>query len=263
MPRSNPTDPIARNLRSLCESSQLSIPQIASLAGVSERTLRTHLQSSDSAKVATLADYATVLDVAIDQLLIPASQPARRQYLVGHPPLDRVVRSVIQAERNPTARTIANQYIHPSYICTTSRYSGNKKYHIPYYVDSENLPVHNNIARNTPTIGLLYGITWETECRMNYHLVEDNKITIDRALIVGNHQIMVIQDSVETATNYRSRILVETSKLNTKSIIQLYFKDNIRQSVEDEATYPWLVIRKHWERIELTQTMESQTISPA
>ena len=98
---------------------------------------------------------------------------------------------------------------------------------------------------------------------MNSHLVEENKITIDRALIVGNHQIMVIQDSVETATNYRSRILVETSKLNTKSIIQLYFKDNIRQSVEDEATYPWLVIRKHWERIELTQTMESQTISPA
>ena len=280
MPKqSNSTDDlVSQNLRSLCTDSTLTIPQIADLAGVSERTLRGHLQSSESIKLSTLSNYALVLDVGVEQLLTANADPARRQYLIGHPPLDQIIRAIIQAENNEVAQAIASRYVDPNYICTSSRYNSDDNC-FPYDPYVEELELYTNWAwvgsgppprpqNNTGNVDIhsiaqLWGITWDVECRLNEDLSDDrNLIKIDRAIIVGAHQVLVVQDLAKTTTKYPKRGLVITTTRNAKSLIQLYFRHKIMDSIMDEDTYPWLLTRKHWERLEATETHETQMISP-
>ena len=273
MPKqSNSTeDLVSQNLRSLCTASTLTIPQIADLAGVSERTLRGHLQSSESVKISTLSNYALVLDVEVEQLLTANTDPARRQYLIGHPPLDQIIRAIIQAENNEVAQSIAGRYVDPNYICTSSRYNSGFKHTFPY--DPDGLRGGSNWAQreanppslNVPPHGMaqLWGITWDVECKLNEDLLDDrNLIKIDRAIIVGAHQVLVVQDGTKATTQYPKRGLVTTTTANTKTLIQLYFQNKITDSIVDEDTYPWALTRKHWERLEATETHETQMISP-
>ena len=107
-------------------------------------------------------------------------------------------------------------------------------------------------------------MSWGDECEGNRrNRLTSHELDIDRAIIVGFHQVIVVQDSVDTQTAYKSRTVVEATRRTNKTLVQFYFAMKISNSIKDPIEHPYYVTRKHWERIEQTEIRELQTISPA
>lgn len=237
------TDHISRNLTIALENRGLSIDELAREAKISHRTLRVHLKCSDSIKMSLMARYAHILRVGVTELT--SRNWIERQNWTGVKSLDQVVSAYIRSENEPEYREEANRYIDDDYLSVSTHYEQNDK------IDKMNKIKWIKLCSNPD----LYGMDWETECRLNA-LSDDRGKSINTSKILCSYittprMVTLLREIYQTDNNAPSEDRVKERTIT--SLITLEFRHYFPESVEGKQ--PWLIRRKGWHMVSNSESV--------
>lgn len=267
-------DTVSANLRIAMANAEISIRDLAAYAGVHERTLKTHLENSETLKMKTIQRYAKVLGVSIGELC--DEEPLRdRIHFTGSAPLDRILRWMINAETDESSRKAIGPYISPDYLCTSSMYAGHE-------VHSQQIAMAFAEGYDS-----LMGYPWEVESQLqaDQEAAGTRGVTqnVVMASIIAPDAVLVVRDNTverhypgkseafKGATQPREiggpgskKAEVKFEEVDTsynRRAIILWFEHPIADSIADSDASPWVIVRKHWENIEAGEQVNTKVLT--
>ena len=248
------TDHISRNLVVAMENAGYTVEEFAAEAGVSDRTIRTHLKSSGSIKLSVLEKYAHILHIGVSDITSRDWLP--RNNWTGIPPLDRVISAYIRSENEPKYREEASHYIAGDYLCISTHYR-------PDTYGTDSFPGGGNYTKvmSNPD---LWGMDWKTEQRLNAnsdaaYVINTSKILcmymISKVGVTILREIHQMRRAVagQAVPRYVSDEVGGIQENIISTMITLNFKHRISDSLADPTNKPFLIRRKGWHLISVTQ----------